>query len=88
MILLILNLIAAAVILGKGVFFVINRMDRHTRHSIRFAWLVMTTGALGIVIAPLYGYAHPDMWGTALSVGVALYVVCDRRSENFCRGLS
>jgi hypothetical protein len=75
MILLALNLLAAAVILVDGMFFTINRMTKHTRHGMRFAWLTMTTGALGILISPLFYKWHPTPWETTLIVGLALCMI-------------
>lgn len=84
MILLAISLLAAAVILVRGLFFVINRMNRCTPHGMRLAWLAMTTGALGVVVSPLYGSRQPSLWETALLVGIALHVLCDRRRRSEC----
>jgi len=83
MTLLLINLAAAIVILVRGLFFAINRMDRCTPHGMRLAWLVMTTGALGAIVGPLYG-VRPSLWQTALAVGIALYVCFDRRHRDVC----
>lgn len=78
-VLLALNVIAAVVILINGLFFVINRMSRHTRHGMRVAWLILTTGALGVAVSPLYCRWQPTLWETILIVGVALHFVFERR---------
>jgi len=82
-VLLLINIAAALLILVRGMFFAINRMDRCTPHGMRLAWLGITTGALGIIVGPLYGI-HPNFWQTALVVGIALYVLFDRRRDSKC----
>lgn len=84
MTLIVISTVAAAVILVRGMFFSIPRMDRCTPHGIRLAWLAMTTGALGVLVRPLYGARPPSMWETALLVGIALYVLFDRRRRDEC----
>jgi len=80
MMLLILHTLATAAILICGLYFALNRMTQKTMHGMRLAWVLMTTGALGALVAPLLGTWHPTTWETALTVGFALYLLSERRS--------
>lgn len=73
-----INVFAASIVLVYGVA-AINRMGLGTCNGMRIAWLSLTTGALGVLLAPLYGHPAPGLWGTALNVGIALHVVFERR---------
>lgn len=84
MTLLTLNMLAAAVILVRGMFGVIRMMNKCTPHGMRVAWLAMTTGAAGVLISPFYMIRIPTLWETALWVGVALYIIFDRREPAAC----
>jgi hypothetical protein len=75
---LIINMIAAAIVLSYGLG-AINRMSGCTCNGMRIAWLALTTGALGVLVGPLYGNALPGAWGTVLHVGIALHVIFERR---------
>jgi len=85
---ILLNSIAAAVILINGLFFTINRMGRHTRHGIRFAWMVMVTGSLGVLLGPLFGYPPPSPAATLMHIGFALFVMFNRRKPGDLRGIA
>jgi len=75
----IINFIAASIILFCGISS-INKMGRGTCNIARIAWLALTTGSLGIVISPIYGY--PTLgWETTLNIGIALHVFFDRRRK-------
>ena len=75
----IVNFIAASIILFCGISS-INNMGRGTCNIARIAWLALTTGSLGIVIAPIYGY--PTLgWETTLNIGIALHVAFERRKK-------
>ena len=75
----IVNFVAASIILFCGISS-INKMQRGTCNIARIAWLALTTGSLGIVIAPIYGY--PTLgWETTLNIGIALHVFFDRRKK-------
>lgn len=74
-----LNLAAAAVVFLFGLFGAINNMTGCTRHGIRIAWILLTTGALAVLLGPLYGYVSPRWSEVLLNVGVALFVVTSRR---------
>lgn len=76
---LVLSLMAAAVIFSVGLFGAINSMDHATRHGIRLAWFALTTGALAILLGPLYGYTQPAWSEVLLNVGTALFLSIDRR---------
>ena len=70
---------AASIILFCGISS-INKMGRGTCNIARIAWLALTTGSLGIVVAPIYGY--PTLgWETTLNIGIALHVFFDRRRK-------
>ena len=80
-----INLIAAAIILIYGLA-AINKMGWRTCYGMRAAWLVLTTGALGVLISPIYGHQYFGLWETALNVGIALHVVFERRRSRDERG--
>ncbi|HYD58980.1 MAG TPA: hypothetical protein VEC35_01400 [Noviherbaspirillum sp.] len=73
------NLAAAAVIFGVGLFGAINNMSRCTKHGIRFAWVVMVTGAGAVLLGPVYGSPTPTWSDVVLNVGIAAFVVTNRR---------
>lgn len=86
MILIIVNMSAASVVFVCGLFFAIKNMSRCTKTSIRFAWIFMTTGALGVLIAPVFTVRSPTIPETVLMVGVAIFIICERRNrELWCR---
>lgn len=88
MLLLSINLLAALVIFIKGLFFVVNSMDRRTSHVVRLAWVVMTTVALCVLLDPLYGnWRCPNLRETVLLVGLAIYVGFERRRPCALRGM-
>lgn len=72
-------LIAAGMILCRGLFFAINNMGRHTALSKRLAWLVLTTGALDIVLAPAFGRALSLSAGGALLLAALACYLLRRR---------
>jgi hypothetical protein len=73
-----INMVAAAIVLAYGVT-AINQMGRITCNGMRVAWIALTTGALGVLAGPIFGYPAPGMWGTVLHVGIALHVIFERR---------
>lgn len=86
MILFVINMVAAGVVFTAGLFFAIKNMSRCTKASIRFAWIFMTTGAAGVLLAPLFGVRAPSMPETVLMVGVAVFIICERRNRDiWCR---
>lgn len=86
MILFIVNMCAAAVVFVSGLFFAIKNMNRCTSTGIRFAWIFMTTGALGVLIAPVFGARSPTIPETVLLVGFAIFIHYERRNrELWCR---
>jgi len=78
--LLTLNSLASMVIVFYGVFSVINAMSHATRAGMRTTWVALTTGALGVLLAPLFGKPTPGPYWTAVLVGIALYILFDRRN--------
>jgi hypothetical protein len=73
-----INMVAAAIVLVCGMAS-INQMGRGTCNGMRVAWIALTTGALGVLAGPVFGYPPPGIWGTVLHVGIALHVVFERR---------
>lgn len=86
-ILTILNMAAAAVIVAHGVFAVINSMGRHTGHGMRLAWSILTTGALGVLVGPLFDKLPPGPSWTIMLVGLAASILFERRKPGKLRGM-
>lgn len=86
-ILAVINMIAAAIVTVHGVFSVINLMGRHTGHGMRIAWVILTVGALGVMLGPIFGKAPPGPSWTIMLAGVALAIVFDRRKPGHLRGM-
>jgi len=74
-----LNLVAAAVVFLFGLFGAINNMTGCTRHGIRIAWILLTTGALAVLLGPLYGYVTPRWSEVLLNCRIALCLLVSRR---------
>ncbi|HJV54314.1 MAG TPA: hypothetical protein VJ652_22815 [Noviherbaspirillum sp.] len=74
-----LNMCAAAIIFASGLFGAINNMTRCTRHGIRLAWVILTTGAFAVLLSPFYGAPKPTWPEVLLNCGVALFVLGNRR---------
>lgn len=86
MILFIVNMVAAAVVFVSGLFFAIKNMSLCTKFSIRFAWIFMTAGAFGVLVAPFFRVRAPSISETVLLVGMAVFIVCERRNRQiWCR---
>ncbi|WP_052451979.1 hypothetical protein [Noviherbaspirillum autotrophicum] len=80
-----INMLAAAIIFGCGLFGAINSMSRCTRHGIRLAWVFLVTAALAVLVSPLYGQTSPSPMEVLRNVGVALFVLANRRRNcPFC----
>lgn len=89
MILLIVNMCAAAVVFVSGLFFAIKNMSRCTKFGIRLAWLCMTTGALGVLIAPIFSIRSPTISESVLLVGFAMFIICGRWNKGvWCRWIT
>ncbi len=73
------SVIACSAIAFMGVFMAINRMGRSTCHIARAAWVFITTAAFGVLVGPLYGRMPSDLAETVMYVGVAFFLVFDRR---------
>lgn len=73
-----IDLLCAAIVLVSGMR-AINNMTRATSIGMRLSWISLTTGALGILAAPLFGYLNSGLWLTLLHVGICLHVVFDKR---------
>jgi hypothetical protein len=66
---------AALLILLRGLFVAINRMGRHTAAATRAAWLLLTTGAVDIVVGPLFGRVPAPTYGDALLLAALAWCV-------------
>jgi uncharacterized membrane protein HdeD (DUF308 family) len=66
---------AALLILLRGLFVAINRMGRHTAPATRAAWLLLTTGAVDIVVGPLFGRVPAPTYGDALLLAALAWYV-------------
>lgn len=86
-VLCIINLAAAAIVTVHGVFSVINLMGRRTGHGMRIAWVILTVGALGVLLGPIFGKAPPSPSWSIMLAGVALAIVFDRRQPGHLRGM-
>ncbi|MBY0556559.1 MAG: hypothetical protein K2P77_05080 [Burkholderiaceae bacterium] len=76
--LLVIYYCAAAVLLFQGLFHVLNHMDRHSCNVTRLAWLLMTTGALQVLLAPIFGATPMPTFGDVLLLGsVAGYFIAN-----------
>ncbi len=85
MITIIISMIAAAIVAFHGIFSVINHMSPCTPTGMRVAWILVTVGSTGMLLAPLFGTRQPSVWEAALLSGVAAYVVFDRRKrKTYC----
>lgn len=73
------NFCACAIVLCAGMFLAINNMSRCTDRAIRWAWILLTTGAFGVLIGIVYGNFSPSIADVALHVGVAIFAFSDRR---------
>lgn len=74
-----INLISSLVITYKGIFHVINSMTRHTYFPLRLAWVFMVTGAVAVLIGPLFGIFLTGPYGVLIHFGIALFLVSERR---------
>lgn len=74
-----INIVAACVILWKGIFHVVNHMSKHTSFAQRWAWIFMITGAFAVVVGPFFGIIYASGIITLIHVGVAMFVLSDRR---------
>lgn len=77
------TVIACLAIVLMGMFMAINNMSRCTRHAVRFAWILITSGAFGTVTAQIFGHKLPTLAETAGWLGIALFVAFDRRKYFF-----
>lgn len=78
-----INMLAAAIVLVRGLFFVLNNMRPETGHGIRITWVLLTTGAAAVLLLD-----HAPTWPSVVfHIGIAA-MVCIDRSQNFFRGLS
>ena len=71
-----LDMVAAAIVLLRGLFVALNAMCPKTRLSIRLTWILLTVGAAAVL---LLGQA-PGWPEVLFHCGVAVMVCADRRS--------
>lgn len=82
----VISMCAAAVIFISGLFSAVNKMTRCTSVGIRFSWIFLTTGSLGVLISPFFHVRTLSISETILLVGIASYIIFERRSQNeWCR---
>lgn len=82
-VMLLLNIISSLIIVWKGVFHVINCMTKHTRFIVRLAWIWMTVGAVAVLAGPLFGVYITGTYGTLIHMGLALFILSERRVSAF-----
>ncbi|MEH3087732.1 MAG: hypothetical protein PGN26_14630 [Xylophilus ampelinus] len=75
MMLLAINLLAAAAVLAHAVC-AINHMDGHTWHVQRVFYIAMALGAFAVMLGPLYGYRQPQPGEVLLNLGAAGVLLC------------
>jgi hypothetical protein len=80
--LVIVNVIAALVVLLYGVLFVANSMSHKTSFLVRASWVFLSTGAFAISVGPLFGVAQYSMGATCMNLGLAVFILGNRRSEH------
>lgn len=76
---LILNMLAAAIVLARGVY-VLNRMCPRTALTVRATWLLLSIGAAAVLLAG----ARPTWPDLALHWGVAALVCTGPSGLAFC----
>lgn len=81
----IIDIIAAGLVLVRGLFFAINNMSRATDLHIRITWLLLTAGAAAVLLL-----GHVRTWPEVVfHCGIAAMVFCDRRhTHQILRGKS
>ena len=70
-----IDMVAAAVVLLRGLFVALNSMCPKTRFSIRITWILLTVGAAAVLLLSR-SPAWPEV---LLHCGVAALVCVDRR---------
>lgn len=73
--------VAALLILVSGLFYGLNRTTCGTPVNVRVFWICLTIGAFCVVTAPLFGTWRPSLGETLVLVGVATFVVFERRNR-------
>lgn len=73
---MILDMVAAAIVLMRGLFVALNAMCPKTRLTIRVTWILLTVGAAAVL---LMGQA-PNWPEVLFHWGIAALVCADRRS--------
>ncbi len=74
-----LNFVSAFIVVYLGVFHIINAMTKRTFFPVRLAWLLLTTGALAVLVGPLYGYSSTSVTNLLIHIGLATLVCFERR---------
>lgn len=73
------NIVCAAIIIYRGIFHVVNTMTRNTYFPVRAAWILMLTGALAVLVGPLFGFYVKSVQTTFTYAGIATFVFFERR---------
>ncbi|MBF8176932.1 hypothetical protein [Herminiimonas contaminans] len=81
MIQLVISMLAALVIVIHGIFFVINNMNRFTPCGMRFAWILITAGGMAELLIPIFYPRNPSIPETILVVGIAVFILAERRER-------
>lgn len=58
----------------------LNRMDRHTSHGIRVAYILLAFGAMSAILSPIFG--KPISWTTVLLLGGVLVLNFSERRHS------
>lgn len=75
------SLVACSALVLLGMFNAINGMSKDTCHPVRFAWVFITTAAMGGLLGELYGHQPASIVQISMEIGVALYLFMDRRTR-------
>jgi len=74
------DLLAAALIAGRGVW-VINKMDFGTRNTIWFAYLFMAIGGFAVFMGILLGHLHPEWQRVMVDCSFATLILFNKRKS-------
>lgn len=73
------NCLTALIIVLRGVLYAANAMTHRTNFFIRISWVFMTTAAMAVLVGPLYGIYQVSVSGSLMQLGVAIFILRDRR---------
>jgi hypothetical protein len=77
----VLTVASCIVIVLMGTFTAINKMGPSTNHIVRFAWILITCGALGVCLTQIFNECAPTpgVSQTMAWFGLCIFLACDRR---------